>query len=127
MLVGLHAQGLHVAADAIGPARRPRQPRHSLKAAMHAESPSSYIRWFGDLGLGDVPAVGGKNASLGELYREMASAGVRVPNGFAITADGYRYFLQPTGLAMRISDLLRGLDVANLAQLAERGLAVRQA
>jgi pyruvate,water dikinase len=89
--------------------------------------PSAYIRWFSDLRLGDVPAVGGKNASLGELYRELASAGVRVPNGFAITADAYRHFMQATGLTTRISDLLSGLQVANLADLAERGLAIRHA
>jgi pyruvate,water dikinase len=49
------------------------------------DRPLSFIRWFSDLGLDDVPAVGGKNASLGELYRELAGAGVRVPNGFAIS------------------------------------------
>ena len=54
-----------------------------------------FIRWFKDIGLGDVAAVGGKNASLGELYRELAAAGVRVPNGFAITSDAFRYFFRP--------------------------------
>jgi pyruvate,water dikinase len=58
-----------------------------------------FIRWFTDLGVNDVPLVGGKNASLGELYRELASAGVQVPNGFAITADAYRDFMRRTGLA----------------------------
>ena len=86
-----------------------------------------FIRWFSDIGLQDVALVGGKNASLGELYRELTSAGVRVPNGFAITADGYRHFMQASGAAERVATLLRGLDVANLAELAERGLAVRQA
>ena len=55
----------------------------------------SFIRWFRDITLQDVPLVGGKNASLGELYRELRRAGVRVPNGFAITAGGYRHFLGP--------------------------------
>ena len=76
----------------------------------------------------DVPLVGGKNASLGELYRELPSAGVRVPNGFAITADGYRHFLRASGLdghgRRRCS---RGLQTGDLAELAERGLAIRQA
>jgi pyruvate,water dikinase len=85
------------------------------------------IRWFKDLGLTDVPLVGGKNASLGELYRELASAGVQVPNGFAITADAYRDFMRRTGLADKVTAMLRGLQVSNLADLAERGLAVRQA
>ena len=57
-----------------------------------------FIRWFKDIGLGDVAAVGGKNASLGELYRELAAAGVRVPNGFAITSDAFRYFVREAGL-----------------------------
>ena len=87
----------------------------------------SFIRWFSDLGLADVPMVGGKNASLGELYRQLSGAGVRVPNGFAITADGYRYFMQGAGLAAQVKGLLSGLEVTNLAVLAERGLAIRQA
>jgi pyruvate,water dikinase len=92
-----------------------------------AAGSSPYIRWFSDLGLGDVPAVGGKNASLGELYRELSRAGVRVPNGFAVTADAYRHFMQASGLAGKIADLLQGLQVMNLADLAERGLAIRHA
>ena len=87
---------------------------------------SSYIRWFDEIGLRDVALVGGKNASIGELYRELTGAGVRVPNGFAITADGYRYFMQATGIAEKVTTILRGLDVADLAELARRGLAVRQ-
>jgi pyruvate,water dikinase len=90
-------------------------------------SQSPYIRWFEEIGLHDVAVVGGKNASLGELYRELAAVGVRVPNGFAVTADGYRYFMQSTGLAERIAAILNGLDVTDLAELARRGLAVRQA
>ena len=91
-------------------------------------TPAPFIRWFSDIGLQDVALVGGKNASLGELYRELTGAGVRVPNGFAITADAYRHFMQrqrrsPT----RSRSMLRGLHVADLAELAERGLAVRQA
>ena len=53
----------------------------------------AYIRWFAELGLDDIPLVGGKNASLGELYRALSATGVRVPPGFAITADAYRAFL----------------------------------
>jgi hypothetical protein len=49
----------------------------------------THIRWFDDLGLDDVPLVGGKNASLGEMYRELSAQGVKVPNGFAITAEAY--------------------------------------
>ena len=49
-----------------------------------------YIKWFEQIGIEDVPLVGGKNASLGEMYRELAVKGVKVPNGFAITAEAYR-------------------------------------
>lgn len=62
-----------------------------------------FTRWFNELGLKDVPSVGGKNASLGELYRQLSASGVRVPNGFAITADGYRHFMHVTaGSTLRI-------------------------
>jgi pyruvate,water dikinase len=88
---------------------------------------TTFIRWFDELGLNDVPTVGGKNASLGELYRELTGAGVRVPNGFAITAEGYRHFMHVSGLAGTVDALLRGLDVSDLHELAERGLAIRHA
>ena len=53
-----------------------------------------YIRWFEQIGIEDVPLVGGKNASLGEMIRELAPQGIKVPNGFAITAEAYWYFLR---------------------------------
>jgi len=52
-----------------------------------------YVRFFEEFGIADVPFVGGKNASLGEMYRNLSAQGVRVPHGFAITADAYRYML----------------------------------
>ena len=102
--------------------------RHVHKTTDEGTMPeaTAFIRWFSDVGLRDVALVGGKNASLGELYRELTSTGVRVPNGFAITADGYRHFMRASGAAEKVATLLRGLDVANLAELAERGLTVRQ-
>ncbi|HDZ77891.1 MAG TPA: hypothetical protein ENH39_01120, partial [Gammaproteobacteria bacterium] len=57
----------------------------------------NYIRWFEKLGIEDIPLVGGKNASLGEMYRELTPQGVKIPNGFAITADAYRYMLDKAG------------------------------
>ena len=71
-----------------------------------------FIRWFDDLGIDDVPLVGGKNASLGEMRRELASLGVSVPAGFAVTAEGYRYFVAHNQLGPVIRDLLTGLDSA---------------
>ena len=88
---------------------------------------STFIRGFNEIGLGDVSLVGGKNASLGELYRSLSNVGVRVPDGFAVTADAYRHFMRVTGLATTITALTNGLRPNNLSDLAERGLAIRQA
>jgi pyruvate,water dikinase len=88
---------------------------------------TSFVRWFSNIGLADLPLVGGKNASLGELTRALGEAGVRVPDGFAITADAYRHLFDTTGLSQRIPALLEGLNTRDLADLASRGLAVRQA
>ena len=87
----------------------------------------TYIRWFADLGLDDIPLVGGKNASLGELYRALAPMGVRVPPGFAITADAYRHFLREAHLDQQIPVLLRDLNTHDLANLRQRGRQVRHA
>jgi pyruvate,water dikinase len=86
-----------------------------------------YIRWFDELGLEDVPLVGGKNASLGEMYRELTPVGVHVPYGFAVTAEGYRTFLRTTGLDRRIRELLAGLETQDVENLRSRGQQVRQA
>lgn len=88
---------------------------------------SDYIRWFSDLGIDDVAIVGGKNASLGEMYRELTPQGVNVPNGFAITAGSYRYFLARTGLDRQIGEILIGLDTCDLKNLGTRGSRIRQA
>ncbi|WP_404816002.1 phosphoenolpyruvate synthase [Streptomyces thermolineatus] len=81
------------------------------------------ILWFSDLGRGDVALVGGKNASLGEMIRHLRPAGVRVPGGFATTADAYREFLGSEGLGRRIGARLEGLDRGR--PLPEVGAAVR--
>jgi pyruvate,water dikinase len=84
------------------------------------------IRWFGELGAGDVGLVGGKNASLGEMYRALAAQGVRVPNGFAVTAQAYRAVLDQAGAWPRLHDVLDGLDPANVDDLARRARAARE-
>jgi pyruvate,water dikinase len=84
-----------------------------------------HVRWFDDISIDDVPLVGGKNASLGETYRKLASAGVKVPNGFAITAEGYRYFLQKTGVDTQTKDILCDLDTRDIENLRSRGTRVR--
>ncbi len=85
------------------------------------------IRWFDDLGIEDVPLVGGKNASLGEMVRELTTKGVKVPNGFAVTAEGYRVFLKETKLDETIRSILTDLDTRDLNNLRQRGRQVRQA
>jgi pyruvate,water dikinase len=86
---------------------------------------SNFVRFFEDLGLADVPLVGGKNASLGELYRALRPQGVLVPNGFAITADAYREVLTAAGAWDRLHAILDGLDPSNVAELATRGKQAR--
>jgi pyruvate,water dikinase len=74
----------------------------------------------------DVPLVGGKNASLGEMYRHLASQGVTVPNGFAITAEAYRYVLERAGLLEALHAALDGLHAEDLQDLAARAARARE-
>ena len=91
------------------------------------EREESYIKWFGDISIDDVPHVGGKNASLGEMYRELTPRGVRVPNGFAITAKAYRDFLKAAGLEPVLRELLTDLDTRNVEELRNTGRRIRHA
>jgi len=86
---------------------------------------SDNVRWFSELGMDDVEEVGGKNASLGEMVSNLSDLGVRVPNGFATTSSAYRHFIGDTGLADRISGLLRDLDTDDVRRLAEVGKEIR--
>lgn len=92
-----------------------------------APAPPTFIKWFRELSIGDIPLVGGKNASLGEMFRELAPKGVKVPDGFAITSDAYRHFLRSAGLDEEITRLLRGLDTTDMDNLRQRGNLVRHA
>jgi len=83
------------------------------------------ILWFDEIGIEDVPLVGGKNASLGEMYQKLTSKGVAVPHGFAITAYAYRHLLKTAGIAQAIEDALAGLDTHDLRNLQERGEKAR--
>ncbi|HLP80003.1 MAG TPA: PEP/pyruvate-binding domain-containing protein, partial [Acidobacteriota bacterium] len=87
---------------------------------------NTFILWFDQLGIEDVPLVGGKNASLGEMYRLLTPKGVQIPNGFAVTAYAYRYLLEKTNAVQKIRDILRDLDTTNMDNLAERGHKVRE-
>ncbi len=84
-----------------------------------------YIRFFNELGINDVPLVGGKNASLGEMYRKLSDQGVKVPNGFAITAPAYNYMLKQANAWGPLRDTLDGLNPDDVADLARRGKKAR--
>lgn len=85
-----------------------------------------YVRLFEEIGVADVALVGGKNASLGEMYRELTAQGVRVPNGFAVTAVAYRDVLDAAGALPRLRAALDGLDAADVADLARRAAQARE-
>ena len=86
---------------------------------------TKYIRWFEEISIRDVPLVGGKNASLGEMYRELTGKGVKIPNGFTITAEGYRHILSTTGIRGPIEKALTGVNKEDVSDLAVRGKKVR--
>jgi pyruvate,water dikinase len=86
---------------------------------------AKYVRWFEDIKIEDVPIVGGKNASLGEMYRELSTQGVKIPNGFAITAEAYWYALNSAGILDKLKESLAGMDKTNVADLAIRGKKAR--
>jgi pyruvate, water dikinase len=87
---------------------------------------SKYIKFFDELGIKDVPQVGGKNASLGEMYRKLTSKGVRVPNGFATTSAAYNHFMDGSGLKKKIRVILKGLNTHDVRDLMKRGEKVRK-
>ncbi|MDD5251682.1 MAG: phosphoenolpyruvate synthase [Patescibacteria group bacterium] len=86
-----------------------------------------YVKDFSVVNMTDVASVGGKNASLGEMFRNLGKRGIPVPDGFAVTADAYWRFMDATGLRQVIADALRGLDTRDVDALANAGGRVRQA
>ena len=87
----------------------------------------SYIKWFREIGIENVGSVGGKTASLGEMFQELTPKGVKVPDGFGITADAYWYFLRETGLDKAIAAQLQRLDPNDIKQLQITGSTIREA
>ncbi len=85
-----------------------------------------FIRDFSEIGATDVPLVGGKNASLGEMYQELTGAGVLVPRGFAVTADAYFHTLESAGVLQELAAVMDGLVADDLDDLAERSARARQ-
>lgn len=86
---------------------------------------TQFIRWFDEISISDIPIVGGKNASLGEMYRELSERGIRVPPGFAVTADAFTALMEQEGLGARVYQRLSGLDTADTAELARVGHEIR--
>ena len=84
------------------------------------------IVWLKDVGMSDVEKVGGKNASLGEMISGLNSQGVRVPGGFATTAEAFESFLDHSDLKNKINELLSNLDITNIQELTKTGLLIRQ-
>jgi len=84
------------------------------------------ILWFEELGIKDVPLVGGKNASLGEMYNNLISKGVNLANGFAVTAAAYFYFLEKNNLTGKISEILKDIDVQDIKSLQKKGKTIRE-
>lgn len=86
---------------------------------------NKYIRWFEEITIDDVPSVGGKNASLGEMYRELTDKEIQIPNGFAITADAYWHVLKSAGVLEELKATLEGLDTNDITDLSLRGKKAR--
>jgi len=84
-----------------------------------------FTKWFEDLRIEDVPSVGGKNASLGEMIRSLSEKGVNVPSGFAVTAYAYKYLIEKAGIDQKIREILSDLDTHDVNNLAERGQKIR--
>jgi len=85
-----------------------------------------FIMWFDQISINDVGLVGGKNASLGEMYRNLTSKGVNIPNGFAITAEAYKHLLQHGGIEKEIEAAMEGLDTHDIDNLKKRGKKIRE-
>ncbi len=83
------------------------------------------ILWFKELNIKDVKYVGGKNASLGEMYQKLTKKGVNIPNGFAVTAYSYQYLIKHNKIEKEMKKILKGLDTSNVQDLAKRGNSVR--
>jgi pyruvate,water dikinase len=92
---------------------------------MASDKSKNFVLWFNEIGIGDVPMVGGKNASLGEMYQKLHDRGISIPNGFAITAYAYRYFIKYAGIEDEIKKVLKDLDTSKLDNLMRKGREVR--
>ncbi len=86
----------------------------------------TYVKFFEEFGIDDVSSVGGKNASLGEMYQKLSGKGVRIPNGYAITAAAYRYMLEETEAVKALHEALDDLNASDVGDLACRAKRARE-
>src|SRR3989344_3283108 len=87
---------------------------------------NQFILWFDELTIKDVPLVGGKNASLGEMYRSLQKKGVKIPNGFAITAYAYQYLLKKSGVEKDVKKIVSSIDVKSVKELTNKARELRK-
>ncbi|MEO8893293.1 MAG: PEP/pyruvate-binding domain-containing protein, partial [Coleofasciculaceae cyanobacterium] len=97
----------------------------SQAKSAHASKEQSLILWFEEVGIADIPWVGGKNASLGEMIQQLTPQGINVPNGFATTAFAYRYFIKAAGIEDQLRQFFADLDVENVSNLQKCGKQAR--
>ncbi len=86
----------------------------------------AYVLWLDELTIEDIPVAGGKNASLGEMIKNLSPLGINIPYGFVVTSTAYYRFLEYNGLREKIRETLKGLDVNDIADLSRRGYRVRE-
>ena len=94
---------------------------------MAEEKKQNFVKWYSEVGINDVGSVGGKNAALGEMYSNLVPLGVNVPNGFALTADAYKFFFKKTKLNVQIREILSDLNTNDIHNLQNRAKKVREA
>jgi pyruvate,water dikinase len=87
---------------------------------------NKFIRWFDEIKIKDIPLVGGKNASLGDMYQELTPEGLKIPNGFAITADAYWHVLRSNEIIKKLKNAMNGLNKNDVKDLSKRGKTARE-
>jgi pyruvate, water dikinase len=97
----------------------------ALETTKTATKEQAFVLWFEEVGIADIPLVGGKNASLGEMIRQLTPKGVNVPTGFATTAHAFRYFIDRAGIETKLKQIFADLDVEDVKNLRERGKQAR--
>src|SRR3989344_4585207 len=93
---------------------------------MTEEKEQDFIKWYSEVGIADVLSVGGKNAALGEMYANLVPLGVNVPDGFALTAEAYRFFFKESGLDKKIQEIFSNLNTRDIRNLQTHAKKVRE-